>query len=109
MQKKRETGKEDYILKRLIFLCGPRMRATPLVSALEEGEKGMTCFRWIEKVVSVSGLVFKCSLNVVPQKLGRQLSWKPRKNKELGLSRLEDSDNSPRELWDLLFFKNVIV
>lgn len=47
MQKKRETGKEDYVLKRLIFLCGPRMRATPLVSALEEGEKGMTCFRWI--------------------------------------------------------------
>ena len=53
--------------------------------------------------------MFKCSLNVVLQKLGRKLSWKPRKNKELGLSRLEDSDNSPRELWDLLFFKTVIV
>ena len=45
MQKKRETGKEDYVLKRLIFLCSPRMRATPLVSALEERQKGMTCFR----------------------------------------------------------------
>lgn len=38
MQKKRETEKEDYILKRLIFLCGPRMRATPLMSAVEERE-----------------------------------------------------------------------